>query len=92
MSDTRTKNYVIVTASELSNADSTIDFSQLPYESTKKLRYSVDGSKAVIKYYDSKPSFFNSKTIYNYDEIKVIINNSDWIDYDEIAALIETHT
>ena len=72
-----TKRFVIVDSTELEGGS--IDFSVLPYPSKEKLRYSVDGSQAVIKFVGNKPSFFYGKTTYTYNQITTILQNSDWI-------------
>lgn len=70
--------YVIVDSSELTDVNSQIDFSQLPYSSKDVLRYSLDGTKAVIKYETPIPSFFSGKTTYTYSQITPIMLNSEW--------------
>ena len=72
-----TKRFVIVDSTELEGGS--IDFSVLPYPSKEKLRYSVDGSQAVIKFFGNKPSFFYGKTTYTYNQITTILQNSDWL-------------
>lgn len=72
-----TKRFVIVDSTELEGGS--IDFSVLPYPSKEKLRYSVDESQAVIKFFGNKPSFFYGKTTYTYNQITTILQNSDWI-------------
>jgi hypothetical protein len=48
------------------------------------LRYSIDGSKALVKYSGEQPSFLNGKTTYTHDEIKVEMASSEWyIDTEE---------
>ena len=73
-----TKRFVIVDSTELEGG--LIDFSVLPYSSKEKLRHSVDGSQAVIKFFGNKPSFFYGKTTYTYNQITTILQNSDWLD------------
>lgn len=71
-----TKRFVIVDSTELEGES--IDFSVLPYTSKEKLRYSLDGSQAVVKFSGNKPSFFYGKTVYTYDQIILVLQNSDW--------------
>lgn len=71
-----TKRFVIVDTTEL-EGDS-IDFSVLPFTSKEKLRYSLDGSQAVIKFFGNKPSFFYGKTDYTYNQILTVMQGSDW--------------
>ena len=42
------------------------------------LRKTLDGSKALLKWYGDTPSCFDGMTTYNHSEILVILNNSDW--------------
>ena len=42
------------------------------------LRKTLDGSKALLKWDGDTPSCFDGMTTYNYSEILVILNNSDW--------------
>jgi|TARA_R100000149_G_scaffold55194_1_gene24391 hypothetical protein len=71
-----TKRFVIVDRAELDGES--IDFSVLPYTSKEKLRYSLDGSQAVVKFFGNKPSFFYGKTDYTYNQIILVLQNSDW--------------
>lgn len=78
------KKFVIVTKSELDDPSSSIDFSQLPYSGKSVLRYSLDGTKAVIKYETPIPSFFSGMTTYTHSEITSVLSNSEWYDEGEI--------
>ena len=71
-----TKRFVIVDSTELEGGS--IDFSVLPYTSKEKLRHSLDGSQAVVKFFGNKPSFFYGKTAYTYNQILTILQSSDW--------------
>jgi hypothetical protein len=62
----------------VTDENSTIDFSQLPYSRHELTRHSLDGSQVVIKYLGDKPSFFDGKTIYTYSEISTILKGDDW--------------
>ena len=42
--------YVILNTTEITDKDSVIDFSQLDNRNANMLRYSKDGSKALVKY------------------------------------------
>lgn len=66
--------YVIVDSSEAS----TVDIDQLPSTDKKYFRYSLDGTKACIKYETPIPSFFSGKTTYTLEQITPIIQNSEW--------------
>jgi len=74
------KHFVILNKTEVTDENSTIDFSQLPYPNYNLARHSLDGSKIVVKYYDSQPAFFAGKTIYTYEDITAILKGDDWSD------------
>ena len=42
------------------------------------LRYSLDGTKAVVKYNGEQPDFLDGKTAYTHGEILVEMAKSDW--------------
>ena len=75
--------YVILNTTEVKNEDGKhlIDFSQLANRSPDMLRYSKDGSKALVKYRlkegESQPSFLNGKTTYTHAEIMVVLRDTD---------------
>ena len=68
------KNYVIIDASEVSS----VDFDQVLQTSTDTLRYSVDGSKALLKYEGDQPSFLSGKTEHSHEEILSILSGPEW--------------
>ena len=70
--------YVIIDTTEITDENSVIDFSKLMNRNADMLRYSVDGSKALVKYISDQPSFLNGKTTYTHSEIKVEMAKSDW--------------
>tara|TARA_R100001463_G_C3374863_1_gene204847 strand:- start:85 stop:321 length:237 start_codon:yes stop_codon:yes gene_type:complete len=70
--------YVIIDTTEITDENSVIDFSKLMNRNAAMLRYSLDGSKALLKYNGDQPSFLSGKTTYTYDEIKVEMAKSDW--------------
>ena len=70
--------YVILDTTEITGEDSVIDFSQLLNRNAGMLRYSLDDSKAVVKYNGDQPSFLNGKTTYTHAEILVEMAKSDW--------------
>ena len=76
--------YVILNTTEITDENSTIDFSQLLNRNASMLRYSNDNSKAIIKYNGSKPSFLTGKTTYTHSQILSILNNSDGDWYTEL--------
>jgi len=70
--------YVILNTTEITDENSTIDFSKLLNVDANSLRYSVDGTKAIIKYDGNQPSFLNGKTTYSHSEILTEIAKTDW--------------
>lgn len=70
--------YVIVNKSDLDDPNSSIDFSQLSYSDSSKLRYSLDGVKAVIQYETPLPSFFSGMTTYTASQIQELLSGPEW--------------
>ena len=72
--------YVILNKSEIvdGNNEELIDFSQLLNRNAAMLRYSLDGTKGLVKYNGSQPSFLNGKTTYTHAEILVEMDKSNW--------------
>ena len=77
--------YVILNKSEIVDGDGEelIDFSQLLNRNSSMLRYSLDGTKGLVKYDGDQPSFLNGKTTYTHEEILVEIAKSDWSSNEE---------
>ena len=79
--------YVILNTTEITDEESVIDFSQLANRNAGMLRYSTDGSKALVKYRlkegGGQPSFLDGKTTYTHAEIKVVLNDTDGDWYSE---------
>jgi len=71
--------YIILDTTEITDKNSVIDFSQLLNRSAGMLRYSVDKSKALVKYNGDQPSFLNGKTTYTHAEILVEMAKSAWV-------------
>jgi len=71
--------YIILDTTEITDENSVIDFSQLLNRSAGMLRYSVDKSKALVKYNGDQPSFLNGKTTYTHAEILVEMAKSAWV-------------
>ena len=71
--------YVILNTTEVKNEDgeALIDFSQLANRNVDMLRYSKDGSKALVKYRGHQPSFLDGKTTYTHAEIMVVLRDAD---------------
>ena len=70
--------YVIIDTTEITDENSVIDFSKLMNRNANMLRYSIDGSKALVKYKGEQPSFLSGKTTYTNDEIKVEMVKPAW--------------
>ena len=72
--------YVILNKTEIVDSDGEvlIDFSKILNRNANMLRYSLDDSKAVVKYNGNQPDFLNSKTTYTHAEILVEMAKSDW--------------
>tara|TARA_R100001163_G_C4908228_1_gene93714 strand:+ start:55 stop:294 length:240 start_codon:yes stop_codon:yes gene_type:complete len=70
--------YVIIDTTEITDENSVIDFSKLMNRNADMLRYSIDRSKALVKYSGEQPSFLSGKTTYTHDEIKVEMAKSEW--------------
>jgi hypothetical protein len=75
--------YVILNTTDIKDEDGEvlIDFGQLANRNAGMLRYSTDGSKALVKYRlkegGSQPSFLDGKTTYTHAEIKVVLRDTD---------------
>ena len=70
--------YVIIDTTEITDENSVIDFSKLMNRNADMLRYSINKSKALVKYNGEQPSFLSGKTTYTHDEIKVEMAKSEW--------------
>jgi len=68
------RTYCIIDASEVSS----VDFNQVLQTSSDTLRYSVDGSKALLKYEGDQPSFLSGKQEYTHSEILSILATDEW--------------
>ena len=68
------RTYVILDASEVSD----VDFDQIIQVSADQLRYSLDGSKFVVKYEGTQPFFLLGKTEYDQEAILSILSGPEW--------------
>ena len=68
------RTFVIIYASEVSS----VDFNQVLQTSSDTLRYSVDGSQALLKYEGTQPSFLSGKQEYTHEEILTILSGAEW--------------
>ena len=68
--------YVIINNSEVNS----LDYSKLLITGEKGVRYSVDRSKAIVKYSGDQPSELSGKTTYTHEEIlkELEDNTSFW--------------
>jgi len=73
------RTYVIIDASEITS----VDFDKVLETSADTLRYSVDGSKVLLKYEGTQPFFLLGKTEYTHEEILSILSGPEWVS-DEI--------
>ena len=60
-----------------------MDFDKVLQTSSDTLRYSVDGSKVLLKYEGDQPFFLNGKQEYTHSEILAILATDEWTDPDE---------
>ena len=68
------RTYVILNTSDLGS----VDFDQVIETSADTLRYSVDGSKALLKYEGTQPFSLLGKTEYTHEEILSILSGPEW--------------
>lgn len=68
------RKYVIIDASDLPN----VDFNQVIETSADTLRYSVDGTKTLVKFEGDTPSFLISEPQYTHAEILSILEGPEW--------------
>mgnify|MGYP003628305675 CR=1 FL=1 len=66
--------YVILEAEDVSH----IDFNQVVETNIDTLRYSVDGTKAIVKFKGATPDFLVGKTKHTHEEILIIVGTSEW--------------
>ena len=68
------RTYVILNTSELSS----VDFNQVLQESADTLRYSVDGTKFLLKFEGDTPSFLVGEPQYDHAEILTVLSGTEW--------------
>lgn len=68
------RTYVILNTSELES----VDFDQVLQDSANKLRYSLDGSKFLLKFDGDTPSFLIGEPQYDHSEILSILVSPEW--------------
>ena len=74
MSHLNMRTYVILNTSELGS----VDFNLVFQDSADTLRYSLDGSKFLLKFEGDTPSFLEGKTQYDHAEILSILSGPEW--------------
>jgi hypothetical protein len=72
--------YVIINTSDLSS----VNYDQVKEDSESTLRYSLDGTKAVVKFNGDTPSFLIGEPQYDHSEILAIMQSAEWSSSDEI--------
>jgi len=73
------RTYVIIDASEVSS----VDFSKVLNRSPDYVSYSLDGSKALVKFEGDTPSFLIGEPQYTHSEILSILSGPEWTDPNE---------
>ena len=74
------KTYCIINSDEVGS----VDFNQVSETSVDTLRYSVDRSKALLKFEGDTPSFLEGKTKYTHSEILAILATDEWSSPDPV--------
>ena len=72
------RTYVKLNSSELSS----VDFDQVLQTSADTLRYSLDGSKFLLKFEGDTPSFLIGEPQYDHAEIINVLGGPEWTDPD----------
>ena len=66
--------YIILEDTEVSS----INFNEVIEDNIDTLRYSVDGTKTIVKFKGTTPDFLDGKTQYTHEEILIIVGTSEW--------------
>ena len=66
--------YIILEDTEVSG----INFNEIIEDNIDTLRYSVDGTKTIVKFKGTTPDFLDGKTQYTHEEILIIVGTSEW--------------
>ena len=74
------KTYCIINSDEVGS----VDFNQVLETSADTLRYSVDRSKALLKFEGDTPSFLEGKTEYTHSEILAVLATDEWTSPDPV--------
>jgi uncharacterized protein YllA (UPF0747 family) len=68
------RKYTIISKDDVAS----IDFNQVLEGNESHLHYSLDGSKTLVKYRGTQPSFLSGKTEYTHSEILAILSGDEW--------------
>ena len=74
------RKYTIISKDDVAS----IDFDQVLEGNESHLHYSLDGSKTLVKYRGTQPSFLSGKTEYTHSDILVELATPEWTDPDPI--------
>jgi len=75
------RTYVILDSSELGN----VDFDKVCQTSPDTLRYSIDGTKFLLKFEGDTPGFLIGKDQYDHAEILSILAGPEWTNPDPLV-------
>ena len=70
----KNRSYIIVEKDSINN----IDFSKVLETSISSLRYSIDKTKAIVKFDSDVLEGFEDKKQYTYSEINKVLNSLEW--------------
>jgi len=74
------RKYTIISSSDVSS----IDFEFILEGNESHLHYSLDGSKTLVKYRGTQPSFLSGKTEYSHSEILEVLATNEWTNPDPV--------
>jgi len=74
-------SYVIINKSEIPS----LDFDTVLNTNSELLRYSLDGSQAIVKYEGAQPFDLSGKTEYTEESIKDVVSGLEWCDIDAVS-------
>ena len=73
------RTYVIIEASDVPS----VNFDEVLQTSEETLRYSLDGTKTLLKFDGETPSFLGGKTQYTHSEITFVLDSPEWTEPEE---------
>ena len=76
------RTYVILDADDVPS----VNFDAVMQTSAEHLRYSLDGTKTVVKFVGATPDFLVGETQYNHDEIRAVMATSEWTSTEDAPA------